>query len=186
MRLEPAQREAWLRRACGEDEDLRAEVSRLLTQDKRADGDRFLTPPESAGGSPDRTGSWPPRDDLRPSGGPEPDDHAAALSIDNTNCFFPKAAIAAPFDEADGLEAMIAHARDPVMPPSQLQAGIPEDLEHVVLRCLAKDPSNRFPDADTLDRALGECACATEWDLSRAARWWRSASRSPAMFPIAL
>jgi len=60
VRLEPAQREAWLRRACGEDEDLRAEVSRLLTEDKRADGDGFLTPPESAGGSPDRTGNWPP------------------------------------------------------------------------------------------------------------------------------
>ena len=93
-RLEPAQREAWLRRACGEDEDLRAEVSRLLTQDERADGDGFLTPPESAGESPDRTGSWPPRDDLRPSGGPEPVDHAAAVSIDDTGCFCPKAAIA--------------------------------------------------------------------------------------------
>ena len=91
-----------------------------------------------------------------------------------------------PFDEGDGKEVMIAHARDPVIPPSQLQAGIPEDLEHVVLRCLAKDPSSRFPDADHLDQALGECACATEWDLSRAARWWRGASRSPAMSRIAL
>ncbi|MGO8897799.1 MAG: serine/threonine-protein kinase [Isosphaeraceae bacterium] len=91
-----------------------------------------------------------------------------------------------PFDESDGIEAMIAHARDPVIPPSQFQARIPEDLEHVVLRCLAKDPSSRFPDADHLERALGECACAAEWDLSRAARWWRSASRSRAMSPIAL
>jgi serine/threonine-protein kinase len=91
-----------------------------------------------------------------------------------------------PFDEADGMEAMIAHARDPVIPPSQFQAGIPEDLEHVVLRCLAKDPSSRLPDANQLDQALGECACAAEWDLSRAARWWRSASRFPAMSPIAL
>ena len=82
-----------------------------------------------------------------------------------------------PFDEGDGMEAMIAHARDPVIPPSQFQAGIPEDLEHVVLRCLAKDPSSRLPDANQLDQALGECACAAEWDLSRAARWWRSASR---------
>ena len=95
VRLEPAQREAWLRCACGEDEDLRAEVSRLLTQDERADGDGFLTPPESAGESPDRTGTWPPHDDLRPSGGPEPVDHAAAVSIDDTGCFFPKAVIAA-------------------------------------------------------------------------------------------
>ena len=80
----------------------------------------------------------------------------------------------------------MAHARDPVIPPSQLRAGIPEDLEQVVLRCLAKDQSGRFPDADHLDRALGECTCATEWDPSRAARWWGSTSRSPAMSPVVL
>jgi len=89
-----------------------------------------------------------------------------------------------PFDERDGIDAMIAHARDPVIPPSQLHAGIPEDLERVVLRCLAKDPSSRFPDAEHLDAALEECACATEWDLSRAARWWRSATRFPAILPV--
>ncbi len=90
-----------------------------------------------------------------------------------------------PFDESDGIDAMIAHARDPVIPPSQLRAGIPEDLERVVLRCLAKDPPSRFPDAEHLDQALEECACATEWDLARAGRWWRSASRFPAMLPVA-
>ena len=73
-----------------------------------------------------------------------------------------------PFNEADGLEVMIAHVRDPVTPPSQLQAGIPEDLEQIVLRCLAKDPSSRFPDTDYLHRALGECSCATAWNASRA------------------
>ncbi len=91
-----------------------------------------------------------------------------------------------PFDEADGIQVMIAHARDPVIAPSQLRAGIPSDLEQVVLRCLAKDPSSRFPEADQLDRALGECACATEWDPSRAASWWSSTLRSPAMSPAVL
>ena len=71
---------------------------------------------------------------------------------------------------------MIAHARDPVVPPSLVRAGIPEDLERVVLRCLAKDPADRFPDAESLERALGECACSG-WDQDRAARWWRDAGR---------
>ena len=84
-----------------------------------------------------------------------------------------------PFDESEGIEAMIAHARDPVIPPSQLRPGIPEDLEEVVLRCLAKDPSSRFPDAESLNQALGECSCASEWDLSRAARWWRIRAAVP-------
>ena len=49
---------------------------------------------------------------------------------------------------------LIAHARDPVVPPSRVRPGIPEDLERVVLRCLAKDPAERFPDAEGLERAL--------------------------------
>ena len=74
---------------------------------------------------------------------------------------------------------MIAHARDPVVPPSGVHAGIPEDLERLVLRCLAKDAADRFPDVEGLERALGECACLGEWDQDRAARWWRDADRLP-------
>ena len=85
-----------------------------------------------------------------------------------------------PFDGEGGIAVMIAHARDPVVPPSRVRAGIPEDLERVVLRCLAKDPAERFPDAESLERALGECDCAGEWDLMHAARWWRGAGRAMA------
>jgi eukaryotic-like serine/threonine-protein kinase len=52
-----------------------------------------------------------------------------------------------PFEGAGGIAVLIAHARDPVVPPSLVRNGIPEDLERVVLRCLAKDPAERFPDA---------------------------------------
>src|SRR4029077_18304316 len=75
-----------------------------------------------------------------------------------------------PFDAGGGLGVMIAHVHDPVMPPSQVHAGIPEDLERVVLRCLAKDSADRFPDAASLERALGECACSGDWDQERASR----------------
>ena len=80
-----------------------------------------------------------------------------------------------PFDGQDGIGVMIAHARDPVVPPSRVRADVPEDLERVVLRCLAKDPAERFPDACGLERALGGCACAGDWDRGRAARWWQDA-----------
>ena len=82
-----------------------------------------------------------------------------------------------PFDGEDGIGLLIAHARDPVVPPSQVRAGIPEDLERVVLRCLAKDAADRFPDAESLERALGECACADDWDQDRAAQWWQDAGQ---------
>ncbi len=50
-----------------------------------------------------------------------------------------------PFEGEGGIAVMIAHARDPVVPPSQVVLGIPEDLERVVLRCLAKDPGRAIP-----------------------------------------
>jgi hypothetical protein len=79
-----------------------------------------------------------------------------------------------PF-QADGRAAvLIAHARDPVEPPSRIHPRIPEDLERVVLRCLAKPPDQRFPDAEALEQALGACACAGDWDQGRAAQWWQS------------
>ena len=63
-----------------------------------------------------------------------------------------------PFEGDDGIAVLIAHARDPAVPPSQVRADVPEDLERVVLLCLAKDPAERFADAAGLERALGECA----------------------------
>ena len=86
-----------------------------------------------------------------------------------------------PFQGNDGLALLIAHARDPVVPPSRARPGIPEDLERVVLRCLAKAPADRFPDAESLGCALRACACAGDWDQERAARWWRYAERAPAL-----
>ena len=82
-----------------------------------------------------------------------------------------------PFNGASGLAVLVAHARDPVVPPSQILTSIPEDLERVVLRCLAKDVADRFADAESLGRALGACACSGDWDQDRAARWWRDAGR---------
>src|SRR3954447_5768571 len=55
-----------------------------------------------------------------------------------------------PFEGDDGLAVLIAHARDPVVPPSRVWADLPEALERVVLWCLAKDPAERFPDAEGL------------------------------------
>jgi serine/threonine-protein kinase len=84
-----------------------------------------------------------------------------------------------PF-QADGKTAvLIAHARDPVEPPSRVRPGIPEDLERVVLRCLAKPPRKRFPDAEAMEQALGACACAGDWDQGRATQWWQDEYGDP-------
>ena len=78
-----------------------------------------------------------------------------------------------PFEGANGIGLLIAHAHDPVVPPSRIRSAIPEDLERVVIRCLAKDAADRYQDVDSLERALGDCECAGDWDHDRAARWWQ-------------
>jgi eukaryotic-like serine/threonine-protein kinase len=79
-----------------------------------------------------------------------------------------------PFLGDSAMEVMIAHARDPVVPPSHLQPGIPADLERVVLQCLAKNPDDRYPDATSLAGALAACADASNWSPRHALDWWQS------------
>jgi serine/threonine-protein kinase len=83
-----------------------------------------------------------------------------------------------PFEGENGIAVLIAHARDPVVPPSRVRPGIPKDLERVILLCLAKDAAERYPNAASLERALGACACAANWDHDQAARWWRDYGRA--------
>ena len=77
-----------------------------------------------------------------------------------------------PFEGSNPTELMIAHARDPVVPPSRFRPEIPEDLEAIVIRCLAKKPEERFADARALAAALAGCACAGDWNDEQAEQWW--------------
>ena len=72
------------------------------------------------------------------------------------------------------MELVVAHARDDAVKPSDLSASLPADLEQVVLKCLSKDPIDRYPDVDTLQKALLSCDCAGMWNDQLAAEWWRS------------
>jgi eukaryotic-like serine/threonine-protein kinase len=61
-----------------------------------------------------------------------------------------------PF-EADNVTAIaIAHVDQAPRPPSELVEGLDPSLEHLILRCLAKDPADRFADGSELAAALGD------------------------------
>jgi serine/threonine-protein kinase len=83
-----------------------------------------------------------------------------------------------PFHGESAFEVMMAHARDPVVPPSQVHPGVPADLERVILRCLAKKPDDRYQDIKALAQALAGCAAAAEWDGERALEWWSRMTES--------
>ena len=93
VQIDPAGREAWLRAACGRDDDLRAEVARLLAQDERADRVLFLTPPEPTAPPPEPSTSLPPRVEVSPRR-PGPVAPAGDAPADATDGFTPRQAIA--------------------------------------------------------------------------------------------
>jgi serine/threonine-protein kinase len=61
---------------------------------------------------------------------------------------------------------------EPVAPSERLGAGVPEDLEALLLRCLEKSPADRPQSASDLRRQLEACKSMGEWTDPRAARWW--------------
>ncbi len=77
-----------------------------------------------------------------------------------------------PFQGNTAMELIVAHARDPVAPPRQLRPEVPADLERHVLRCLEKEPEQRFQSALSLDEALAACESASRWSPRLAAVWW--------------
>jgi serine/threonine protein kinase len=77
-----------------------------------------------------------------------------------------------PFQGENAFAVMMAHSRDPVVPPSQLRSGIPQDIEGVVLHCLAKKPDDRYRTVKALSEALAACAAATDWDGQKSDLWW--------------
>jgi len=77
-----------------------------------------------------------------------------------------------PFTGESPFALMMAHARDPVVPPSQVCPDVPKDLEQVILRCLAKKPDERFPSVRALSEALAVCDSAADWGPNRADAWW--------------
>jgi serine/threonine-protein kinase len=80
-----------------------------------------------------------------------------------------------PFVRETAMEMMLAHAYEPVVPPSELRPGVPADLEAVILHCMNKKPEDRYPSADALEKALATCAAANQWTEEQAAAWWVSA-----------
>ena len=62
----------------------------------------------------------------------------------------------------------------PLADVEQALEDTPIDLRGVILRCLAKDPAERFASAAAVAAALRSCQAAGEWDAEQAAAWWRA------------
>jgi serine/threonine-protein kinase len=84
------------------------------------------------------------------------------------------------FDAGSAAEYLTKHLHEQPVPPSRRNPDLPRDLEAVLLRCLRKEPTERFPDARALRRALEDCAEGGKWGPDEARAWWAAAGVPPA------
>lgn len=87
------------------------------------------------------------------------------------------------FESDKPLKVLFAHVNEPVLPPTQWRGDIPDDLEKVVLKCLAKRPADRYQDVAALRYALRDTDCSGKWTRDDAAKWWQSAGKD-ALQPV--
>jgi len=76
-----------------------------------------------------------------------------------------------PFTSKSVLELLAAHGNLEVTPPSRMTPCLPFDVEQINLKCMAKDPSDRFQNADELNRVLMKCSCASQWGSDQSEIW---------------
>ena len=79
-----------------------------------------------------------------------------------------------PFAGRSAVQMLAAHLYEPPVPLTARCPEVPEELQAIVLRCLAKDPAERFASAENLESALADCPMVGSWTEAEAACWWRS------------
>ena len=78
------------------------------------------------------------------------------------------------FDGENAMQQILKHLQAAPVPPStRLGRPLPDELERLVLDCLAKNPGDRPPDATALGERL-TAAGADRWTQEDARRWWET------------
>jgi eukaryotic-like serine/threonine-protein kinase len=72
------------------------------------------------------------------------------------------------------VKTLAAHLYETPAPLKSFRNDVPPELEAIVLRCLAKNPADRFPGVQSLASALGGCSTLKHWTEDTAAAWWQS------------
>ena len=93
-----------------------------------------------------------------------------------------------PFDAETPIAIIFKHVQDPLPPPSLINRNVPDALERVILKSMAKNPDDRFAAAGDMVRAIkaaisdtgGEATHKTTWEPSTQPGPRSTAAPSPA------
>jgi eukaryotic-like serine/threonine-protein kinase len=78
-----------------------------------------------------------------------------------------------PFGESDSVDLLVDHVKTIPKRPSEVsELRIPEAMESVIMKCLEKDPADRFQSPGQMYEALDAITFSKPWDLSQAKSWW--------------
>jgi len=72
------------------------------------------------------------------------------------------------------VQMILAHMYEVPVLVNTLRGEIPMALADVVARCLEKRPSDRYPDAKSLERAFRSSSETGDWSDEDAHEWWRT------------
>ena len=77
------------------------------------------------------------------------------------------------FEAISSAKMLMHHAATPPEPPSRrAKVAIPDELDALILQCLAKQPEDRPSSATELSDRLAACRLDERWTEERAREWW--------------
>ena len=78
------------------------------------------------------------------------------------------------FQQENPVAMIVDHVNALPVPPSQrTENNVPEELDRIILKCLEKDPAQRFQTTMELADALSACARPQDWSRDHAESWWK-------------
>ncbi len=84
------------------------------------------------------------------------------------------------FEGETAMKVLVKHIHDEPPPPSRFAEAVPNELDRLVLDCLAKERDARIGSTDELVERLAEIPCSSPWTHERAKEWW--AYHKPGLF----
>jgi serine/threonine-protein kinase len=77
------------------------------------------------------------------------------------------------FDSGSAMEVLIDHLKTPPLPFTETsEVPVPKELEEIVMKCLEKEPADRFQSAVELAAAIETSSAAGSWSQQKALDWW--------------